>query len=141
MSKDVEMIPILDKMKKGLQLTQEELEKVRVKFGQVNKDAQTVFNTQQIVKFVAGIGQVASGINGLVNVTKVWKNESLSTGEKLLQTFTGLSMSIGMFYSGFKSMLPIVGTLFSTVAVGTSGATVGTIAQTAATKGLSVALA
>lgn len=61
-------------------------------------------NIQNITKGVAGIGQLASGITSLVNLTKIWGNENLSTGEKILQTFTSLSMGIGMVTSGFSNM-------------------------------------
>lgn len=61
-----------------------------------------LFDIKNIVGFVSGLGQVASGINGIVNLVKIWRNENLSTGEKILQTFTNLSMTIGMFASGLS---------------------------------------
>ena len=56
------------------------------------------------VNMVAGIGQVASGINNLVNITKIWKNENLSAGEKILQTFTNLGMTIPILINGFTKV-------------------------------------
>jgi len=29
---------------------------------------------------VAGLGQIASGVRNVVNLTKIWKNENLSLG-------------------------------------------------------------
>ncbi len=106
----------------------------------VNNKNKQLFDTQTIIRGIAAFGQLASAINSVVNITKIWKNESLSTGEKVLQTVTSLSMAIGLLYNSYKSLLPAVGLLFSSVTVGTGSATVGTIMQTAATKGLSVAL-
>jgi len=53
------------------------------------------------VNMAAGLGQFASGLNNIVNLTKIWKNESLSAGEKLIQIFTNLGMTIPMMVNGF----------------------------------------
>lgn len=61
-------------------------------------------NVQTFVKMTAGLGQMASGLNNIVNLTKIWKNENLSTSEKLIQTFTNLSMTVGMLVNGYKQI-------------------------------------
>jgi len=40
----------------------------------------------------------------LTNLTKVWKNENLSAGEKILQTFTNLSMTLPMLINGYSKV-------------------------------------
>lgn len=65
------------------------------------------FDIQSIVKGIAGIGQLASGIRSLSNITKIWKNDSLSAGQKVLQTITSLSMGLTMLISGFSKVGPM----------------------------------
>ena len=61
-------------------------------------------NIQGLVKGVAGLGQVASGIKSIINLTQIWNNENLSTGEKFLQTITSISMGLGMLVNGFSQL-------------------------------------
>ena len=65
---------------------------------------QQLSTVTSFVKMTAGLGQVASGIKAITNLTKVWNNQNLSAGEKILQTFTSLSMTSGMLLSGLKNL-------------------------------------
>ena len=77
------------------------------------QNAETIFNAQGLVKFASGLGRVASGISSIVNLTKTWKNDSLSAGEKLLQTFTTLSFVLPSIITGFKDIIGNIGSLGS----------------------------
>ena len=59
---------------------------------------------QQFTTFVSSIGQVVSGINSLVQITKIWNNEDLSAGEKFLQIMTSLTMGVPMALRGLAMM-------------------------------------
>ena len=55
------------------------------------------------------IAGVASAINSIINLTKVWSDENKSTGEKILQTFmalgqiaTMLTLNLTKLAGGFK---------------------------------------
>jgi len=50
----------------------------------------------------AGIGQVASGVRTLLNLQKTWKDDSISTGEKIIQTLTSGTMALAQLYTGFQ---------------------------------------
>ena len=65
---------------------------------------QQLFDIQNAVNFVGAIGRVSSGITSLVNLTRIWKNENLSTGQKVLQTFTNLGFTIPMIFSAMNSL-------------------------------------
>lgn len=66
-------------------------------------------NTQKLVQgftqLLGGIGQVTAGIQSLVNITKIWNDEDLSTGEKTLQIISALAMGLPMVISGFSSVV------------------------------------
>ena len=62
------------------------------------------YGIKSAVQFVSALGRVASGINSLINLTKIWKNENLSTGEKILQTITNLTMAIPMLATGLMAV-------------------------------------
>ena len=107
------------------------------------KNIQQFSNVKTFVNMAAGLGQVASGINNIVNLTKVWKNENLSSGEKILQTFTNLSMTIPMLVNGFtkvKDGIVLLTGKILTMSVAQGANTGITIAQIAAQQGLAVAL-
>ena len=57
---------------------------------------------KSFVDLASSIGGIASSINSLVNLTKVWENENLSAGQKVLQTFTNLSFAVGMLHNGLQ---------------------------------------
>ena len=69
-----------------------------------NKGFQQLFNITNIVNAVAAIGQFAAGINSVINLTKVWRNENISTGQKILQTFTNLGMTIPMIINSLSRL-------------------------------------
>ena len=62
-------------------------------------------HSKRVINFISSVGQLAAGLTSLVNITRIWKNDSLSAGEKLLQTFTNLSMTVGMLTNGFSKTI------------------------------------
>ena len=93
--------------KQKIQQVKQSLEDTSATFQRVNENSLIRFNTESIIKGVAGIGQLASGIRSLSNITKIWQNQSLSTGEKILQTFTSLSMGLTMLVNGASKIGPM----------------------------------
>lgn len=74
-----------------------------------NKSFQQLFNVTNIVNGVAALGQFAAGINSIINLTKVWQNENTSTGQKILQTFTNLGMTIPMIINSLSRLRTSLG--------------------------------
>ena len=74
-----------------------------------NKGFQQLFNVTNIVNGVAALGQFAAGINSIINLTKVWQNENTSTGQKILQTFTNLGMTIPMIINSLSRLRTSLG--------------------------------
>ena len=60
---------------------------------------------KSFINLISGLGQIASGFNNIINLTKVWRNESISTGQKILQTFTNLTMTLPMLINGFSQTI------------------------------------
>lgn len=88
--------------KQKIQQVKQSLEDTSATFQRVNENSLIRFNTESIIKGVAGLGQMASALNSVINLTKIWNDESLSTGQKILQTFMNLSMTLTMLTSGFS---------------------------------------
>ena len=55
---------------------------------------------QQFTTLLGKVGQVASGIHTLSQITEIWNNQDLSTGEKFLQITTSLTMGLPMLING-----------------------------------------
>ena len=82
----------------------QQFQKIQKDFENINKAGQQALNVENAVKFVGAIGQVASGINNIVNLFKIWQNDSISAGEKILQTFSNLAFTVPMLVNAFKSI-------------------------------------
>ena len=66
------------------------------------KQIEQLSTIKSFTQLISGLGQFAAGLKGIINLTKVWKNENLSTGEKILQTITNLTMSLPMLINGLN---------------------------------------
>ena len=55
---------------------------------------------QQFTTLLGKVGQVASGVRTLSQITEIWNNQDLSTGEKFLQITTSLTMGLPMLING-----------------------------------------
>ena len=91
---------IIDKLK----MAQFETENCKKKVEEFQKSIQQLSSVRTYTEMVAGLGQIASGVRNVVNLTKIWKNENLSLGQKVLQTFTNASMTIGMLSNGITKI-------------------------------------
>jgi len=60
---------------------------------------------QTFVNIAVGASQAVTGISNLINLTKVWQNDTISAGEKIKQTFTNIGMSIPLIISGVSSVV------------------------------------
>lgn len=91
---------IIDKLK----MAQFETENCKKKVEEFQKSIQQLSSVKTYTEMIAGLGQIASGVRNVVNLTKIWKNENLSLGQKILQTFTNASMTIGMLSNGITKV-------------------------------------
>lgn len=69
----------------------------------------TEAQVKQTISLVSAVGRLASGFMALSNITKVWHNDSLSTGQKILQTFTNLGFVIPMIASSLNTIQKAMG--------------------------------
>ena len=70
-------------------------------FNKLRDRANRTIKTQDLVSLAGGIAQVGSAIMQVQNLGSIWKNEDLTTGQKLLQTITNLAISLPMLATGF----------------------------------------
>ena len=59
---------------------------------------------KEITDTVSALGQLAFAIQTVQNLGSIWKNENLTTGEKVIQTITNLSMVIPSVVSIWKTL-------------------------------------
>ena len=62
-------------------------------------------NTQNIMNMISAIGTLTMSISMLKNAFTVWGNESLSSGEKVLQFMQTLGFALPMLYSSYKQLI------------------------------------
>lgn len=98
-------VAILDEINSKLELSKAKLQAATNEAENFRSKIQQLAMVRSFVGFVSGLGQIASGIKSIINLNKIWQNENLSTGQKLLQTFTNLSMTIGLFANGFSKSI------------------------------------
>ena len=98
-------VAILDETNSKLELSKAKLQAATNEAENFRSKIQQLAMVRSFVGFVSGLGQIASGIKSIINLNKIWQNENLSTGQKLLQTFTNLSMTIGLFANGFSKSI------------------------------------
>lgn len=87
-------------LEKGVALTREEVEELiklksvaGVATDEINKMAGKVYTAADGITALAGMMMnVTMAIQGIKNLGSIWENEDLSTGEKILQTMTSMSM-------------------------------------------------
>ena len=60
---------------------------------------------ENFAKMAGGIASVGTSIQQLQNLGSIWKNEDLTTGQKLLQTITNLAISLPMLTTGFTKAM------------------------------------
>lgn len=73
-------------------------------WNKMSKQMQIQAVTTQLVDMVGVIGQISSALSGLSNLGDIWNDETLSGGEKFLQTLTALGTMIPMLVSGIGAL-------------------------------------
>lgn len=73
-------------------------------WNKLSKQMQIQAITTQMVDMVGAIGQISSALSALTNLGDIWSDESLSGGEKFLQTLTALGTMIPMLISGMGAL-------------------------------------
>lgn len=94
------------------------------------EDVDMTSRIQNIVQMTAAVGQLASGIQTLINLGSIWSNENLTVGEKILQTIMALGTAIPLIITGFTTMkTSLVGLAVSFGVVGSAeeAATMGAV--------------
>lgn len=94
----------LEQLGRDADLAQRKLELFEKKAAEVRRQLEQFSTVKTFTNMLSGIGQVTAGIKGLINLTKVWKNENLSTGEKILQIISSVAMSFPMVINGFSKI-------------------------------------
>lgn len=97
-------VAILDETNSKLDLAKAKLEASEKSAKNFRNQIEQLATVRSFTQLISGIGQFAAGLRGVINLTKVWKNENLSTGEKVLQTFTNLSMTIPMLMNSYNKL-------------------------------------
>lgn len=114
---------------------QEEIDKINREAQKLNQS----FNTQKlisgVVNLTGSIGQLASVYQSFLNLGSLWKDEDVSTGEKILQTILNLSTAIPMLISGGKGVIDSISGIWTAL----RGLQKVTLAQIATTEGLDLA--
>ena len=62
-------------------------------------------NYKTFVNVAVGASQAITGISNLINLTKVWQDNSVSAGEKIKQTFTNIGMSLPLLINGVSTVI------------------------------------
>lgn len=70
---------------------------------------------QQFTTLLGKVGQVASGVRTLSQITEIWNNQDLSTGEKFLQITTSLTMGLPMLINGLMQGVTTYKTLTDSI--------------------------
>ena len=96
-------------------------------------NSQTLQIVDQSLKIVGGIGQIASGLTSLMNITNILENDSLSAGEKTLQVISALAMALPMLWGGFGNVYQSVIKAGTALAAKTAATTADIAATTTAT--------
>lgn len=97
-----------DPIDKQLERITKEVKKSKKDLKEFSQNAKEIDTTMQFVKATAGLSQVIGGIISLVNLTKIWENETLTTGEKITQTFNNLLLIIPTIVSGVYAIVTAI---------------------------------
>lgn len=68
------------------------------------EDVDMTSSIQSVVQMTAAIGQLTSGIQTLINLGSIWKNEDLTTGEKVLQTFMAIGTALPLVINSITTL-------------------------------------
>lgn len=86
---------------------------------------------ENFAKMAGGIASVGTAIQQLQNFGSIWKNEDLTTGQKLLQTITNLAISLPMLATGFTKATTALGLMKTMTTAEAVAAGISTSAEAA----------
>ena len=115
----------------SLEQKQQQLNKMVNDFVTGQERMQRAANIENYTKMAGGIAQVGSAIMQVQNLGSVWKNEDLTTGEKLLQTITNLAISLPMLATGFTKATTALGLMKTMTTAEAVAAGISTSAEAA----------
>ena len=81
--------------------------------GAVEVSKQTI-NVEQWVKLASAVGQLGTSVHSFINIWNVFKNDSLSAGEKIIQIISSLGTSVAMFGNSMKLIKDNIGVIGDT---------------------------
>ena len=115
----------------SLEQKQQQLNKMVNDFVTGQERMQRAANIENYTKMAGGIAQVGSAIMQVQNLGSVWKNQDLTTGQKLLQTITNLAISLPMLATGFTKATTALGLMKTMTTAEAVAAGISTSAQAA----------
>lgn len=80
------------------------VDKLDAELKDMNTDLKDISKYDAFVNISGGALQAVSGVGALINTFSILEDESLSSGEKMMQIFTGVLMSAMSLASGVKSI-------------------------------------
>jgi hypothetical protein len=89
------------------------------------------FNIETFTKTAGSIASLGAAIQQVQNLGSIWKNEDLSTGEKILQTITNLGMTIGMVIPALTNLNKVLKLVTASKASSTTATAAHTTANIA----------
>ena len=110
---------------------QAQLQSMVAQFVTGQERMQRAANIENYAKMAGGIAQVGSAIMQVQNLGSIWKNEDLTTGEKLLQTITNLAISLPMLTTGFTKATTALGLMKTMTTAEAVAAGISTSAEAA----------
>ena len=81
-----------------------DIDKLNDSLDATNEDLEKISKYDAFTDIAGGAVQAVSGVYSLVNVFSILENDSLSSGEKIMQIFTGVLMSAMSLALGIKSI-------------------------------------
>lgn len=96
---------------KVMKASKKTLEKNTNDLDAYTKKLEDIKEIKAFTNMLAGIGQVAAGMQTLINLNNIWENDSLTTWEKTFQTVTALASTLPLLVNGFKTIKNGLGSL------------------------------
>lgn len=97
----------INKIKETIGLLNGRLDQAESKLSQFQREAAQLDKVTAFTKLTGGIMSITSAVSMTVNAFKALKNESLSTGEKVLQVVMGLASAAGMAANAYTQLGPV----------------------------------
>lgn len=114
-----------------IDIVNQKLQGMKAQFDSEVDKASRAVTIENYAKMAGGIASVGASIQQLQNLGSIWKNEDLTTGQKLLQTITNLAISLPMLVTGFTKATTALGLMKTMTTAEAVTAGISTSAQAA----------